>query len=401
MKRPLALLISMLLILTACAPAATLAPTSPPLAAPPTTAPVAAPTAAPAPAQPAVTPNATSGSPDLRPPVSGGLTNPPTISPKQPNTQPNSSNRVKGWQQLGSLIVPPARSDPVLVFTGDFNRLVLFGGRSASTLNDTWVYDLSANAWHAVTSTPAPDARYGAGAAYDFARKHVVIFGGQSTTRFFNDVWVFDVETEQWSKVTTIGTAPAARSSMALAIDRPYDQLIIAQGATARGRTDETWTLALASKVWQNFSPPSYPDARSQSGAVFDSNHHRLIVFGGMGTTGTALNDQWSLDPIAQVWRQFGTITPGNPAPRSGSTLVYDPISYYIFLFGGKTAGGLSKEVWSLDPDNNWLSIGLGSGPSARSDHAAAWDSINHRMIVFGGLDANTKPLNDLWAFTP
>jgi N-acetylneuraminic acid mutarotase len=279
--------------------------------------------------------------------------------------------------------------------------LILFGGRSAATLNDTWVYDLAANAWHVVTGSIAPEARYGAGAAYDFARKHVVIFGGQSATKFFNDVWVFDVATEKWSKLTTIGTAPTARSSMAIAIDPPYDQLIISQGATAQGRTQDTWSLALASKVWQNFAPTSQPEARSQSGAVFDSNHHRLIVFGGLNTTGTALNDQWSLDPIAQVWKQFGTIAPGNPAARSGSTLVYDPISYYIFLFGGKTIGGASKEVWSLDPDNNWLSIGLGSGPIARSNQAAAWDSINHRMIVFGGLDANTKSLNDLWAFTP
>ncbi|HZY43896.1 MAG TPA: kelch repeat-containing protein, partial [Anaerolineae bacterium] len=241
MKRPLALLISLVLILTACAPAATTLPTSAPPAARPTTAP-----AAPAPAQPIATANATSGSTDLRPPVSGGLTNPPTISPKQPDTQPNSSNRVKGWQQLGSPIVPPARYDHVLVFAGDFNRLVLFGGRAAATLNDTWVYDLAANAWHAVTGSIAPEARYGAGAAYDFARKHVVLFGGQSAAKFFSDVWIFDIETEKWSKLTTIGTAPTARSSMAAAIDRPYDQLIISQGATAQGRLDDTWSLALA-----------------------------------------------------------------------------------------------------------------------------------------------------------
>ncbi len=396
MKHPLALLISMLLSLTACAPAATPATTSAPPAFQPTTAP-----AAPAPAQPAATPNATVGSTDLRPPISGGLTNPPTIAPKQSNTQPNSTNRVKGWQQLGSSIVPPARYDHALVFAGDFNRLVLFGGRSAATLNDTWIYDLSANAWHAVTGSIAPDARYGAGAAYDFNRKQVVLFGGQSAAKFFNDVWIFNVVTEKWSKLTTIGTAPTARSSMAVAIDLPFDQLIISHGATAQGRADDTWSLALASKVWQSLAPIARPEARSQSGAVFDGNHHRLIVFGGLNTTGIALNDQWSLDPLAQVWRQFGTITPSNPAARSGSTLVYDPITFNIYLFGGKTIGGLSKEVWSLDPNNNWLSIGFGSGPSARSDHAAAWDSINNRMIVYGGLDANNKPLNDLWAFTP
>ena len=378
------------LLLSACAPAATPVAT---LAPQPTSAPVAAPTA-----------GSVVGTfvPDVRPPASGGGVTPPTLAPKHAASQPDSIKPLQGWQQLGSIKVPAARSDHVLIATGSFNRLVLFGGRSAgAAFKDTWIYDLAANAWHQVTSSIAPDARYGAGAAYDAASQRVLIFGGQAGTKFFNDVWSFDVVSEQWGQIKTAGIAPAARSGTAAAIDPELHQLIISHGAAAAGLTDDTWTLDLGTKVWQNILPGTRPTARSQQAATFDELHHRFILFGGLDASNRILNEQWSLDPVLIVWRQFGTIAAGNPAPRSGTTLVYDPGTFIIYLFGGKTIGGVNNEVWSLDPGNHWLSISLGSGPAARSNHGAAWDSTNNRMLVFGGLDANNKPLNDLWAFTP
>jgi N-acetylneuraminic acid mutarotase len=227
------------------------------------------------------------------------------------------------------------------------------------------------------------------------------MFGGQAGTKFFNDVWSFDVVSEQWSQIKTAGTAPAARSGTAAAVDPELDQLIISHGVTAAGLTADTWTLDLVTKVWQNVSPASGPTARSQHTATFDEIHHRFILFGGMEANGRPSNEQWSLDPAALVWRQFGTITASNPAPRSGAALIYEPIGFVIYLFGGKTGSGLTNEVWSLDPLNHWTSIGFGSGPVARTQHAATWDTTNARLIVFGGVDANNKLQNDLWAFTP
>ena len=243
--------------LSACAPAATPAAT---LAPAPTTAPVAAPTA-----------GSVGGTfaPDVRPPASGGGVTPPTLAPKHAASQPDSIKPLQGWQQLGSIKVPAARSDHVLIATGSFNRLVLFGGRSAgAAFKDTWIYDLAANAWHQVTSSIAPDARYGAGAAYDAASQRVLIFGGQAGTKFFNDVWSFDVVSEQWGQIKTAGIAPAARSGTAAAIDPELHQLIISQGAAAAGLTDDTWTLDLGTKVWQNILPGTRPTARSQNANI-------------------------------------------------------------------------------------------------------------------------------------
>jgi hypothetical protein len=98
MKRPLALLIVMLLLLAACTPAATPAPTSAPAApAAPAAQPTSAPAATQAPAQ-AVQPTVVSlatALPELKAPPSGGVLNPPTLIP----TVPGKSSVTSGQTQ--------------------------------------------------------------------------------------------------------------------------------------------------------------------------------------------------------------------------------------------------------------------------------------------------------------
>ena len=87
MNRLIAVLTLLVLVTSACAaPAATPAP------APAATSAPAAP-AAPAPTD--VPP--TQGLPELRPPVSGGLLNPPTPTPTEPGTRPDTAN-LNNWQ---------------------------------------------------------------------------------------------------------------------------------------------------------------------------------------------------------------------------------------------------------------------------------------------------------------
>ncbi len=401
MLKRLSLFVILILLVAACSPAATPTTAPQPSAAPaPTTAPRptgVAPSAAFTPA-----PSIATALPNVKPPTSGGGVVPPTLPPKSSGSQPNSAKPIKGWQQLGSIQIPTARYDHILIGTDSFNRLVLFGGRSiTATLNDTWIYDLAANAWHQITGSIAPEARYGLAGAFDPVNQRILIFGGQNGAKFFNDVWAFDIVKEQWSQIKTAGKAPTGRSDTAAAIDPSLGQFIISRGTTASGLADDTWALDLVTNVWQNISPPTRSPALSHAAATFDEIDHRFILFGGLDANNQPSNDQWSLDPAAQVWKQFGTITPANPTPRSSATIVYDPNTFNIYLFGGKTILGINNETWSIDINNYWTQFNFTTTPIGRSNHAATWDSTNDRMLIFGGLDANNKPLNDLWAFTP
>jgi hypothetical protein len=66
--------------------------------------------------------------------------------------------------------------------------VILFGGGSGGVdQNSTWSWDGSN--WTQLFPMQSPQAREGAGIAYDEVRHHIILFGGQSSNEFLNDTW--------------------------------------------------------------------------------------------------------------------------------------------------------------------------------------------------------------------
>jgi N-acetylneuraminic acid mutarotase len=278
-------------------------------------------------------------------------------------------------------------------------QLILFGGRGNGTLSDTWLFDLTVSDWREVITDVSPEARFGMGSAYDAARNRVLIFAGQDDG-FYNDVWAFDVESETWSKLETTGGAPVARYGTSAVVDPQADSLIVSHGF-ASGRFDDTFALDLKTNTWQEISPDVRPLKRCLHEAVFDVVSGQMILFGGCssGFGPCPQGDTWSFDPIQQTWMEL-TASDTRPSPRSNPSLVADPEGV-LWLFGGNTDGGRSNDLWSLDPTSaSWTLYSAENTPSARSSHDAVWDSVNSRLIAFGGRDSSGA-LNDLWVYTP
>ena len=81
------------------------------------------------------------------------------------------------------------------------DRLILFGGLGdAGPLNDTWSYDLTKNVWTELKPRTPPPARARHAMANDSESGKFVMFGGGADpAHFFDDTWVFDPGTNQWS----------------------------------------------------------------------------------------------------------------------------------------------------------------------------------------------------------
>jgi hypothetical protein len=91
----------------------------------------------------------------------------------------------------------------------------------------------------------------------------------------------------------------------------------------------------------------SGPD-RVDHAAAIDGKRHRLVTHGGE-VHPTMLADVWaaSLDaPVA--WTQL-TPTGTGPGARSEHAAVYDPIRDRMILFGGRKPGGWGGDLWALD----------------------------------------------------
>ena len=107
------------------------------------------------------------------------------------------------------------RKDFAMAYDVARNHTVLFGGtgvtgggRAATGLNDTWVFD--GNGWLEIKTDVAPIARNGHTMAYDAKRKRIVLFGGfsEATGTALSDTWEWDGT--RWSAVVT-PVAPAPR----------------------------------------------------------------------------------------------------------------------------------------------------------------------------------------------
>jgi Kelch motif len=151
--------------------------------------------------------------------------------------------------------------------------------------------------------------------------------------------------------------------------------------------------------------------ARYNHSAVFDSGTGELIVFGGQHTINFPnFSDTFAGITTAGSPDLNWTAELTGPAPpaRFGHTAVYDSVNSRMVIFGGGSGnlpGPCLNDVWVLrnangvsGGSNSWSQqMPSGSAPVSRFAHTAVYDSGTNSMIVFGGYDCNSNYLNDVW----
>ena len=261
-----------------------------------------------------------------------------------------------------------------------------------------------------------PPARLGHSMVYDSSNGLVVVFGGTGDNVAFNDTWTYDPSANTWTARNPSGTLPAARYNHTMAYDPATDRVIMFGGAFtpsgSPGSTDtvlsDTWAYNPAINAWTNLDPAgTLPSPRAQQSMVYDPSSGRVIMFGGYstdpdGNNGVDVNDTWAYDPTKNTWTNLqpsGTL----PSPREQQSMVYDSSSRVVIMFGGRSGMGGSfdfNDTWAYDPaTNTWTELSpSGTLPSARVAPSMAYDSSAGRLIMFGGA-AGSSIFDDTWAY--
>lgn len=150
----------------------------------------------------------------------------------------------------------------------------------------------------------------------------------------------------------------------------------------------------------------SRPNPREGAVAVFDPRGDRMIYFGG-GDRGVEFGDLWECKLLGSTVRWTRRVPDGEaPSARIHASAVYDSIRHRMILFGG-FAGRPLDDVWQLDLADSiprWTRIEVrGTPPPARWGQSATYDPLRDAMVVFGGaagLLEQPQPMRDVWVLS-
>ena len=318
-----------------------------------------------------------------------------------------SGSRLEELHPLGA--PPSPRTANSAIYDPLRDRLIVMGGTDALGIrNDVWTLSLSGTpTWEQIATTgPEPLVRTGHVAVYDEQNLRMIVFagvGGASGSTQLSDVWALSLsETPTWSEITPTGGGPSPRSFIGAIYDPVGKRMIVSGGAYANA----TWSLNLdGAPSWSQITPAGLgPSYRVGQTAVYDAASRKMIVFGGLDDN-SVYNETWVLSLAgAPAWSQMMASSP--PLARHDHAAIYDPIRHRTLVYGGNNRYLYGRElalsdVWALDlaGSSTWAQIyPATSVPSGRYDHSSVYDPIRQRMITFGGYDGTFK--NDVWSLS-
>jgi N-acetylneuraminic acid mutarotase len=271
--------------------------------------------------------------------------------------------------------LPSPRSEQAMAYDSDSGKVFMFGGCDDNMVqNDIWVYDPAANTWTdlnqpidgSVSPGLRPPARTGSCLVYDSANGDLLLFGGESGLDagppIFNDTWTYDLVANAWTNLRPSGALPVARSDASMVYDSRVSEVILFGGSSANLLADgsptfpllsDTWGYDPIANTWTALDPLGEPPSpRAGHSMVYDSASGKVVLLGGSDGS-DCLDETWTYDPVAHVWAtvQTGAV----PPPRAQHAMAYDSARSQVILFGGLWSGSaadytLFNDTWAFRP---------------------------------------------------
>ena len=186
---------------------------------------------------------------------------------------------------------------------------------------------------------------------------------------------------------------PGPRSGHNLVFDRAEGRTLLLFGysGTLLPSRSEIWSWK--DGAW-SVVDRSGPGFRSLAGVAVDETRARVLLFGGAGPGyRSRYGDTWS-------WTRDGWIelVAAGPGPVDHHAVAYDQRRGALVVFGGNDpSGAWTRATWVLD-SAGWRAIGDSMrGPPPRAHHAMVYDAGRERVVLFGGLGADRRYLDDTW----
>ncbi|MEN8202336.1 MAG: kelch repeat-containing protein [Bacteroidota bacterium] len=292
--------------------------------------------------------------------------------------------------------IPPARGRHGMAYAGD-DQAIVFGGQSDTSASgffgDTWIYDLSDNAWTKKADAPATlFERMEAAMAYVGDDK-VLLFGGNDASGDMNDTWVYDVSDDTWTELFAIGAAGQPSAMIACMAYAGDDKVVL------YGKQAETWVFDLSDNTWTEMTTANTPAVSGQGMAYLGDGN--VLLYGGYDAAFARESKTWIYNLAENTWTEE---TPESTPPTGNMIVTLCETTMYgganIVCFGGRGTGGDAMDVtfefgggdWALNADpplvpGDWTLEAPATSPPASTYNEAAYVA-DGKILAFGGKDA-------------
>lgn len=345
-------------------------------------------------------------------PGSVALLSPPRLG------SPLSVGLPPAWEwsrvEVAESVRPAARQGHAAVEVGQ--SIYMFGGcvQAARCYNDVWIFDTDSLRWRQAPITGEwPEAR--AGHSATLVGTDIFIYGGANIQETFSGVYRLDLVKQHWTlaapDIPAGGAVPGRRTNHAAALDA-QGRIFVFGGYNMDGQfLNDMWVLCVGGptpNAWKAHdllrvgwlkpdTTGTLPEPReSHTMTIVD---RKLIVFGGYGASGRALNDLHVYDLDGLSW-SVPELCGAPPPPRQGHSAVRH--GHELVVAGGCDVEDerpiCQSDVWSLDLKlMRWAPRSTDSITwLPREGHTATF--VRGQMFVFGGCLLGVECYNDVAA---
>ncbi|MCC6644408.1 MAG: hypothetical protein IT374_02410 [Polyangiaceae bacterium] len=288
------------------------------------------------------------------------------------------------WAQRAPAVSPSARSGGAMAYDASRGKIVLHGGTTkAGVSRETWEWD--GVTWTNVTPASAADQgppRAFAAMAYVPGRGIVLVGEDDAAISGGTTSWVWDGVA--WKGESLPG--PTGRIAPSLAYLASKKALTMFGGSSVPMSDDQTWSLPDGADVWMSAPVTVRPKARYGASFAYDSKRGVVVLFGGKLPTADPkdFSDTWEWSGAA--WKAF---TGAAPEGRAFAATAFDQARGVVVVFGGLGASGTAPidlgDTQEYD-GQKWTSRATSVAPSPRVQAVAAYDVARSELVMFGGL---------------
>ncbi|MFA5794754.1 MAG: kelch repeat-containing protein [Candidatus Brocadiia bacterium] len=323
---------------------------------------------------------------------------------------------INGWTTINTAGSPAPRSGHTAVIASTVGKMLVWGGRDASTyLNSGGMYDTFSDIWTPMSSLNAPQGREEHTAVW--SGTEMLAWGGFRDTTFYSDGGRFNPTTNTWTPIASPSSLGIAARERHTAVWTGTEMIMWGGdiGFTSTLKSGARYNPT--SNKWGSVSLSNSPAARTQHTSIWipavvtnTTVSETMISWGGY--SGTAwLNTGAIYNPRTNTWSSINSSLGNTPSIRAGHIAVWDDVYEQMIIWGGADGTNYLNTGARYNPGSggSWLSSTTTGAPSVRSQHTAVWTGTE--MLIWGGFNEdsgnvvrlqtgaryNSNPAGDSW----